>query len=173
METTKELKVPKQRIAVVIGKDGETKKEIELRTHTRVEIDKEGNVAILGNSVDVMVSEQIVKAIARGFSPENALMLTDENFMLDVIDIKNYASTSNSMIRLKGRVIGKKGQSRNAIEKLTDTKISVFGKTVCVLGRTENVINARNAIDMLLSGARHATVYTYIEKAIKKTRRGL
>jgi len=170
METAREIKIPKMRIAVLIGREGETKKEIEHRTKTRIEVDKEGDVTILGKSIDIMVSEQIVKAIARGFSPENALTLVNEDYMLDVMDIKEYCSTDNAMTRLKGRVIGKKGESRNNLEKLTATKISVFGKTVSILGRTENVINARNAIDMLLSGARHATVYAYVEKANKKMR---
>ncbi len=35
------VRIPKERVAVVIGKKGETKKEIEKRTKTRVEIDSE------------------------------------------------------------------------------------------------------------------------------------
>ena len=40
-----ELKIPKDRIAVLIGKNGEVKREIEELTESRIEIDsKEGDV---------------------------------------------------------------------------------------------------------------------------------
>ena len=37
-----EMKIPEERVAVLIGKDGETKKEVEEATNSILEISKEG-----------------------------------------------------------------------------------------------------------------------------------
>ena len=68
------------------------------------------------------------------------------------------------MIRLKGRVIGQEGKSRKIIEGLTETYISVYGKTISIIGQAENVSVARRAIESLLAGSNHATVYRWLEK---------
>ena len=107
----------------------------------------------------------LVKAIGRGFSPERALaILDDEMLMLDVLDISKMASTKSDMERIKGRIIGKDGRSREIMERLSGTKVSVYGKTVSVLGYPEQIRVARTAIEMLLDGAPHGNVYSFLEK---------
>ena len=50
MEYNYELKMPKERIAVLIGKAGETKKSIENATKTKINVDSvEGEVTIRGD----------------------------------------------------------------------------------------------------------------------------
>jgi ribosomal RNA assembly protein len=68
------------------------------------------------------------------------------------------------MQRLKGRVIGAKGKARKAIEELTQTNISVYGKTIAIIGEIQNVGTARRAIESLLMGSMHATVFKWLEK---------
>ena len=74
----------------------------------------------------------------------------------------------NTMERLKGRVIGTGGKSREEIERLTDTYISVYGKTIGIIGEVEHVSLARDAVAMLLQGSMHKTVYQYLEKKKKE-----
>ena len=64
-EYTYELKMPKERVAVLIGTKGETKKEIELATKTKLDIDsKEGDVTIRGeDSVKIFNTKLIIQAI--------------------------------------------------------------------------------------------------------------
>src|SRR3989338_1258210 len=48
-EITAELKIPRDRVAILIGKEGSVKKRISDLTQTRLEIDsKEGDVTIYG-----------------------------------------------------------------------------------------------------------------------------
>ena len=72
------------------------------------------------------------------------------------------------MERLKGRVIGKGGKSREEIERLTETHISIYGKTISIIGETMQVSLARDALAMLLNGSMHKTVYQFLEKKKKE-----
>jgi len=107
----------------------------------------------------------LVKAIGRGFSPERALvLLDDEMLMLDVLDLSKMVGTRSDMARIKGRIIGKDGRSREIMERLSGAKVSVYGKTVSLLGSPEQIRIARTAIEMLLDGAPHGNVYSFLEK---------
>lgn len=161
-----ELKVPNERIAVLIGIKGKIKKEIEAATSTKMEIDsKEGDVFVTGkNGLDIFSAKQIIKAVARGFNPEIALLLIKPDYSFEAVDVSEFTKTRNAMIRLKGRVIGKEGKSRKTIERLTETYISVYGKQIGIIGTVENAQNARKAIENLLKGAQHSNVFRWLER---------
>ena len=165
------LKIPKERMAILIGTKGEVKAEIEDRTSTKLDISKDGEVTILGESLDAWIAKLIVKAIGRGFSPEKAMNLLKDNYGFELIELKEWAKTDKTMQRLKGRVIGEHGRSKENIERLTDCYISVYGKTIGIIGETIKMLVAKKAVEMLLSGSMHATVFKMLEnehKAWKK-----
>ena len=112
-----EIKIPKDRITVLIGKNGETKKEIEETTHSKINIDSgEGDVVVQGTDPLMLFStKNIIKAIARGFNPDVAMRLLNSDYMFELLDIKDYAKRQDHIPRLKGRVIGKEGKTRNII----------------------------------------------------------
>ena len=165
-----ELKIPEERVAVLIGKDGETKKEIEEATKSKLDITKEGDVDILGrDGLLLYTTKEIVKAIARGFNPKVALLLLKQDYAFELIDMKEIAGKSKSNLqRIKGRVIGKGGRSREEIERFTDCNISVYGKTVGIIGEVQQVSVARQAVAMLLQGSMHKTVWRFLEKKKKE-----
>lgn len=165
-EYTYELKIPKDRVAVLIGKNGEVKRKIEEETATKIQVDsKEGDVFVTGSDAITLLSvREMVKAIGRGFNPEVAQMLIKPDYSFELINMGDFAKTKNDEIRMKGRVIGKEGKSRRVIEELTDSSMCVYGKTIGIIGFVENVAVARRAITMLLSGSTHANVYKYLEK---------
>jgi ribosomal RNA assembly protein len=165
-----ELKVPEDRVAVLIGKEGMTKKDIEEATKSKLDITAEGDVTITGeDGLQLYTTKDIVKAIARGFNPKIALLLLKQDYAFEMIDMKDIAGKSkNTLQRLKGRVIGKGGKAREEIERLTDTHISVYGKTIGIIGEQQQVSVARQAAAMLLQGSMHKTVYTFLEKKKKE-----
>ncbi len=173
-EFSYELKIPEERVAVLIGKDGETKKELEEQTNCKLDITTEGDVTIIGtDGLLLFVTKEIIRAIARGFNPKTALLLLKPDYTLEILDLKDIAGKSkNTLERLKGRVIGKGGKSREEIERLTDTYISIFGKTISILGETGQVALARQAVSMLLDGSMHKTVYQFLERKKKEMLRG-
>ncbi len=161
-----DTKIPKERIAVLIGKDGITKKQIESATNIKLKIDsKEGDVFLEGeDALGLYSAREVVKAIGRGFNPEIALLLLKPDYMFEMLNMLDYVKSKNSIIRLKGRVIGAEGRSRKTIEELTETYISVYGKTIGIIGFSENVTIAKKAIESLLSGSPHSSVYKWLEK---------
>ena len=66
--------------------------------------------------------------------------------------------------------IGKKGKTRNVLEELTQCYISIYGHTISIIGNILAIDICKNAVDKLLSGSKHATVYRYVEGSMKKLR---
>lgn len=165
-----ELKIPKARIAVLIGKSGEVKRQIEAETSTKMSIDsEEGDVSLTAeNGLDLYSAREVVKAIGRGFNPNVALLLLKGDHLFEVIDLSAHAATKNRFTRLKGRIIGTEGKSRRLIEELTECHLSIYGKTIGIIGEPDNVVSARKAIEMLVKGSMHSTVYRWLEKRRKQ-----
>ncbi|MEA3378766.1 MAG: KH domain-containing protein [Nanoarchaeota archaeon] len=166
-----ELKIPKERIAVLIGTKGEIKKKIENKANVIIDVDsKEGDVIISGEDSFVLyITKDVVSAIGRGFAPKDALKLFQEGCIFDILNITEYVGKSKKgQRRIRGRVIGSEGKARKMIEDLTDTKIIIYHKTVGIIGEVEKVSIARRAVDMLLSGAPHGNVYRWLENKIRE-----
>ena len=174
----KYLKIPKERVGILIGHNGETKKMIEKLSTTTLEIDSvEGEVIINEhNTSDPLLSlivENVVRAIARGFSSEHAMRLFKENMDFFLFDLHDYVGKKDSHIRrIRSRIIGTDGKSKRTLEKLTEADISVYGHTVALIADFESIDTAKKAVDMILSGSKHASVYRYVEREMKKLRLG-
>jgi len=85
-----------------------------------------------------------------------------------VVNISDYSrNNKNDLKRLKGRLIGKNGKAKEMIQDLTNVSLSIYGKTISMIGKIENVDTARHAINNLLSGSRHGKVYAYLERQRK------
>lgn len=166
MEYALEIKIPKERVAVLIGKNGETKSELEEYTQAKIDVDsKEGDVKITGkDSLKMYAVKEVIRAIGRGFNPEIAKLLFKPDYVLEVIPLLDFVKHKGHFERIKGRVIGANGKSRETIENLTGTYLSVYGKTVGVLGRAEDVVISMKAVESLLQGSPHANVYKLLEK---------
>jgi ribosomal RNA assembly protein len=166
------LRIPKERVGVLIGPEGKIKKSIEEKLSVELQIDGEaGDVTlILAEKAEdpslLFKAKDVVTAIGRGFSPEHALrLIRDEEAMLDVIDLRTIFGRSESDIRrVKGRIIGMNGKTRRTVEELTDTSVSVYGHTIGIIGNIEEVQAAREAIQMLIDGSLHSTVYRFLHR---------
>jgi len=161
-----EITIPEDRIGVLIGKEGEIKKRIEELTGCKLRISsKTGVVKIACEDPYKFIRVQdVIKAIAHGFNPDVAIkLLEDDMTTLDIIDLTSYVSDKH-LQRIKGRIIGKEGSMRKTIEDLLNVHVSVYGKTVAILGDVESVAIAREAIERLVEGAQHSTVIKFLER---------
>ncbi|MEM3522374.1 MAG: KH domain-containing protein, partial [Candidatus Bathyarchaeia archaeon] len=124
------------------------------------------------NPLAFLRAKEIIMAIGRGFSPEKAFSLFNENTILEVIDLRDALGKSDKDIaRIKSRVIGEGGKTRKIIEESTGTNICVYGHTIALLGEFEGLSIAREAIEMLIRGKQHSTVYKFLwskRREIKK-----
>jgi len=167
------LKVPKDRIGVIIGVGGSTKAQIEEKSTVKLDIDSaEGTVTIESESLGILKATEVINAIARGFSPDNAFRIfEDEQITLDIIDLSKVAGTPKELKRIMGRVIGKDGKTREAIESLTGATVSIYGKTASTIGYVDQIQTVRTAIEMLAEGAKHAAVYSFLERKRQELKR--
>jgi len=171
-----ETKINKERIGVLIGKEGSVKAQIEEQTQTKITVDSNGGLILVeGEDADLFIrAVATIQAISRGFSPERAFVLLEEDDLyIEVIDISDAASTPDQMERIRGRIIGKNGRARTQIEDMTQTAISVYGKTVSVIGDVEQIRVALDAIDMLVSGVEHETVFSFLEKKRREAKQNM
>jgi len=160
--------IPQDRIGVLIGEGGATMREIEERAEVRLDIDSEtGSVAVetVGDPVLGLKGPDIVKAIGRGFAPEEALELLEGDMaMLELVDLDAATRNRNDLRRQKGRLIGEDGRTRELMEELTGATVRIYGSTLGVIGEPEQVDAVRNAVEMILDGAPHGAVYSFLER---------
>ncbi|MDE1853211.1 MAG: RNA-binding protein [Thaumarchaeota archaeon] len=167
------VRIPVERVGAVIGKEGATKRFLEEEMGVKLSVDsKEGIVTVRAESAhktDPFSATRVVEAIGRGFSPQRARRLLDEGTALELIDLRDYAGKSvNSLERIRGRIIGLKGKSRRVIEELTGCHLSVYGRTVAIIGDAVEVQLASDAVKSLATGSQHKTVYNTLQKARSK-----
>lgn len=154
--------IPEERLKI-LKKDDKWKEE--LKKFLDVEIGLNEEIVITGEDpFQVMRVKEMIKAFGRGFDFDATLDLLDEEYSLETVEIREFAGKSKKrQTVLKGRVIGTEGKTKKMIEKRTNVKIAVYGKTVSIIGKWNNVRVAREAIEMILFGSMHNTVYRFLE----------
>ena len=156
--------IPEIRVKVL--KDKKTKNELE--SALNVKINFSGNdVEIDGEGLELFTAKNIVKAIGRGFSPHNSMRLLDEEQQLEIIELNNY--NEKALKRIKSRVIGSNGKTRKQIELHSGAVVSVFGKTISIIGTYKQLNIARDAVLMIVRGSKHSAVYSFLHRKSVKT----
>jgi len=172
-------RVPKDRIAVLIGAKGTTMKSIREACGCQdLFINSEtGDVEVTWGEpgsydpVKAMKLPDVVKAIGRGMAPKAAIRLFDDQHFFEMVDLRDFVGKrSNQQRRVRSRIIGSQGKVRKMIENLTDTEITIYKSTVVIIGEQEGLFAARQAIEMLAGGSEHGSVLGYLEKDRRKAR---
>ena len=156
------VNIPEDRVGVLIGENGKVKKTIERKTKTKLTVSG-NNVEIDGDSFGELKAQNVVLAIGRGFSSDKALLLLDDDYLFEILQLRDFVKTEKSMRSRKGRVIGREGKSRKRIENFTNCFVSVYGKTIAIIRKYDDLEHAKEAIVMLLTGSKHGYVYGFLE----------
>ncbi|MDR1955165.1 MAG: KH domain-containing protein [Candidatus Methanoplasma sp.] len=163
------IKIPSDRVGTLIGKNGETKRMIEKMSGIKLDIDTEGEVLFNeeAKDTDPLMALKIIdvlKAVGRGFNPDRAVRLFEDDEYFEAIDLKDVAGDKpNQLGRVRGRLIGSGGKTRRIIEELTGCYMSVYGNTVSLIGNSVSLPVAKHAVELIVNGSEHATVYHYLE----------
>ena len=174
MSFEKLIRIPNDRVGALIGKAGNVKSKIEEACYVSLEIDGDNGEVFIRTQGDVekiqpFKAMEIVTAIGRGFSPEHAMTLLEGENALHVIDLREFAGKSSANVeRIKGRIIGEGGRARRNMENLSGTHISVYGRTVSIIGDSSKLRVAVDAISAISSGSMHGAVYTKLEAVNRK-----
>ncbi len=165
------IKIPEDRIAVLVGTKGVTKRKIQKLSDTKITVNsEEGEVKVEGDdSLKVLMARDIVKAVGRGFNPEIAVKLLEDDNILEILNIKDFAGKSKKKEeRLKSRIIGTQGKAKQTIEDKTYSKLSIYGKTVAIIANMGKMAIARRAVEMILHGSQHGHVYQWIDEQLER-----
>ncbi len=152
--------IPEERIRVV--KDKRARETIENRLSVKLSF-SDNAVEVEGEGLEAYQAKTIIKAITRGFSPARAFRLFDENEQLEMIELKDFTERKAKII--KSRVIGTGGKTRFLIEECSGAAVSVYGRTISIIGTYEQIQIAKEAIHMIIHGAMHATVYKFLQRS--------
>ncbi len=166
------VRIPRERVGILVGPEGKTKAYIEERMKVNLAVDSEdGGVTItLGEGQDdpsmLLRAKDLATAIGRGFAPEVAFrLIRNEDDVFDMVDLRLVFGRSEADIkRIKGRIIGAEGKTRRLIEELTEANVTVYGHTIGIIGSYEEADAARNAVQMIIEGCEHKTVYRYLQR---------
>ncbi len=157
------VRIPEERMKVLKNDaswKGKLKKFVDIKIKLNDEISIEGE-----DIFHVMRVKEMFRAIGRGFDFDNSLDLLDEEYVMEVIELKDFAGKSRKrQTILKGRVIGTSGKIKKVIEDKTNVKIAIYGKTISIIGMWKQAIVAKKAVEMLLSGSMHNTVYRFLQR---------
>ena len=170
-------RIPKDRIAVLIGSKGSTAKSLRNASGAKeFHIDSEtGDVEVVWGEpgsydpIKALKFPDVIKAIGRGMAPKAAIrLLEDENFF-EMVDLKDFVGKrSHQQRRIRARIIGSQGKVRKLIENLTDVEITIYKSTVVLVGDAEGIGLARQAVEMLAGGSEHGTVLSFLERRRKR-----
>lgn len=172
-------RVPKDRIAVLIGAKGQTRRDLQEAAGC-----KELSIDSISGDIDVIWGEpgtydpvkafklpDVIKAVGRGMAPKRAIQLLQDEWFFEMVDLREHVGKrSNQQRRIRARIIGSEGKIRKMIERHTNTEISIYNSTVVLVGEENGLASARQAIEMLARGSEHGTVIKYLEKKRRKSR---
>ncbi|MCL2641939.1 MAG: KH domain-containing protein [Candidatus Bathyarchaeota archaeon] len=166
------VRIPRDRIGILVGPEGKTKTYLETRLKIKLEVDsQDGGIAIVLTEEQtdpsmLLRAKDLVTAIGRGFAPEVAFrLIRNEDDVFDLVDLRLVFGRSDSDIkRIKGRIIGAEGKTRRLIEELTEANITVYGHTIGIIGSYEEADAARHAVQMIIEGCEHKSVYKFLQR---------
>lgn len=169
-------RIPQDRIAVLIGRKGSTRRALEKATKSSLHIDSNsGDVSVVWDEkfdpILRMKLPDVIRAIGRGMNPDRALQLLKDDHHLRLYDMREYVGKSpNQQRRIRSRLIGRNGRIRELIEEHSGSEIAIYGSTVVIIGDEDSLPLAGQAIERLLQGAEHSSVLKHLETERRKRR---
>jgi ribosomal RNA assembly protein len=125
---------------------------------------KDNQVVITSqNSFNEYIARNVIIAFGRGFSIDDALELCREDKYFKLIELQDYAKNRNQLVRIKSRVIGRKGRVKKEIERLTGAKIAIYGKTIALIGGEQELKSAEDALIRIITGSKQSNVLRLLQ----------
>lgn len=136
--------------------------KIENKVKVKIGFAKYG-VNVRGNELNEFLVEKIIRAVDFGFDIDDALLLVDERFGLEFIDVKDHTRRKN-LRDVRSRIIGTEGRAKRTIEKLTGAAIVIQENTLGVIVDADHLSATVQGIEGLISGSKHGNVFSYLER---------
>jgi len=142
---------------------------IENKVKVKIGVRKDG-VSVKGSELNEFLVEKVLRAVDFGFDVEDALLLVNEDFVLEFVDVKSHTRRKN-LRDVRARLIGTGGKARKTIENLTGAVIVIQGNRVGLIVDAEHLDAVVQGIESLIQGAKHGNVFARLEKQNVSRRR--
>ncbi|KAG5467485.1 hypothetical protein CUR178_01128 [Leishmania enriettii] len=131
----------------------------------------EGDQSVAASKVMLQKAEDFVKAVIAGFDVRDAVaLLRMDDVYIEGFEIKDVRANlqGDNLSRCIGRISGSHGKTKYTIENVTRTRIVLADTKIWVMGTTQNIRVARDAICDLIRGSPAAKVYTRIRAVMNR-----
>ncbi|MFH1308372.1 MAG: KH domain-containing protein [archaeon] len=141
------------------------KKLLEKKLKVKILIKKKF-ITISGTEENEYFAVKVFEAIDADFPIDISLLIADspEEYMIEHLSIKEFTRRPN-LAEVRARIIGRKGKTKQIIEDLSNCYISLHENTVSIIGNTEDIGRATQAITKLIQGSKQSSVYGFLEKS--------
>jgi ribosomal RNA assembly protein len=144
--------------------------KLEKRLECKIDILDEARIKIDGKPYDEYNLKNILIAISMGFPLNHAYKLLNEEYYFKYIDLKDLIKKDSELLRVKARIIGTSGKTKNYIEDVSGAVIALQENTLGIIGTTEQLAIATAALQIIVEGGTHKKAYRIMESLRKKYR---
>ena len=145
-----------------ISKIVKNKKRLENSLNVKIAINKD-KISIQGLPENEYIAEKVIEAIDFGFPVSAAVLIKEEDFLFEILDIKKYTHRKD-FERIRARLIGRRGKTLKTLTHLTECNFELKDNNVGIIGPPERIKNAQDAVILLIQGSKQANVYSFLEK---------
>jgi len=151
-----------------VGKVLQNKKKLE--SELEVKITNKGKLIFVdGKAEKEFTALQVMEAIKLGFSVDKALLLQNEEIILQTVHIKDITKRQD-LGRVRARIIGTQGKTLKTLNNITNCEFSVLDNEVGIIGSTEAIEDGKQSIISIVQGSKQSNVYSRAEKQRKRKR---
>lgn len=119
----------------------------------------------------IQKAEDFVNAVIAGFEVKDAMaLLRMEDIFIEGFEVKDVRANlqGDNLSRCIGRMSGSHGKTRYTVENVTRTRIVIADTHIHIMGTTQNIRVARDAICDLIRGSPAAKVYNRIRSVMNR-----
>lgn len=150
---------------IIVNSPAKIKKAISvIKNKISVDISVTKNTAFIeGTELVEYNVGKIIEAIDFGFEAEDAVVLRNENYSLEFLNVKDHTHRKN-LAEIRARVIGTEGKAKRTIELLTGSIIAIKGNMIGIIADADHLAPTVQGLTSLIQGAKHGNVFSYLEK---------
>jgi len=136
----------------------------------RIELSDGNEVVIDGEPYAEYNAKNVMQAFGRGFPMSTAYKLLDDGYFFKYINLKDVLRSEDQIRRIKARIIGREGRTKEYIQDVSGAAVSIYGNTVGLIGTNEEIDTAIGALQVLIEGGTHKKAYRIMESIRRKHR---
>jgi ribosomal RNA assembly protein len=159
--------IPAMRLKL-LKQDNDKLERISRACDCELTINDDNSIEISGDAYNEYNAKAIVLAFGAGFDIETSLLLLNESYYFDSIDLEPLFRNKKRLEEVKARIIGINGKTKRYIESVSSAKVSIYGDSVSIIGNISQVGEADTAIKALINGSNHKRAYSRMEAKHRK-----